>query len=176
MARRIRWTLMALALVAPLAIAACAANEEPAEVPAAESAQEQAPAAEQPAGEETAAPAQTPAEETAAPAEQAAPQEPELVGEIKVSDENFEWGETTRERANYTWTAHVTNDTTATLDIIVRFEFLDEQDQVIKTESKTVRLAPAESTTVRESGSMSWDQANRVYSFRAVTDYRVVNG
>ncbi len=175
MARRIRWTLMALALVAPLAIAACTASEQPAEAPAAEGAQEQAasPAAAEPAGPEQAAP-----EQAAAPEEPAAParQEPELVGEIHVSGENFEWGETTRERANYTWTARVTNDTTATLDIIVRFEFLDEQDAVIKTESKRVRLAPAETTNIRQNGSMSWDEANRVYSFRAVTDYEVVQG
>lgn len=171
MGRRTRLLmLMAVLVVAPFAIA-CGAAEEPAgEEPAAEE-----PAAEEPAAEP--APAPTTPETTAAAAEEPAdtgPQEPQLVGEIRIADENFDWGETTAESAAYTWTARVTNDTTATLNITVRFEFLDEQDQVIKTESATVRLDPAQSRRINQGGNMDYAQANRVYSFRAVTDYKIV--
>ncbi len=162
MARRTRlFMLMAVLVVAPFAIA-CGAAEEPAAEP-------NEPVAQDPAPEPDPAP-----QEPAADPEPTAPQEPELVGEIRVSGENFDWGETNPESAAYTWTARVTNDTTATLNIIVRFEFLDEQDQVVKTETTTVRLDPAQTRTIRRAGTMDYDQANRVYSFRAVTDFEIV--
>ena len=52
-----------------------------------------------------------------------------------------------------------------TLDITVRFDFLDNSDRVVKTERSVVRLAPAESTTIAEPGTMGWEEANRVYTF-----------
>lgn len=166
MARHTRlMTLLALLALVPF-IAACGAAEEPAtEQPA-----EQAPA-EQPAEQ----PAETPAEQM--PAEEETPQEPQLVGNINLSGENFDWGETTSDSAEYNWTVRVANDTTATLDITVRFDFLDDSDGVVKTERATVRLQPAASTTIREGGSMSFDDANRVYSFAVVTEnYQIVTG
>jgi hypothetical protein len=160
-------TLLAMLALVPF-LAACGAAEEPApEQPV------EAPV-EQPAEQ----PAETPAEEMPAeemPAEEG-PQEPQLVGNITLSGENFEWGETTSDSAEYNWTVRVANDTTATLDITVRFQFLDDSDGVVKTETATVRLQPAASTTIREGGSMSFDDANRVYSFAATYDYAIVTG
>ena len=151
--------LVALLVLAPLV--ACGPAEEPAPAPPAEPTVEPAPAPE---------PMEDPVEEPPAP-----PSEPELVGEIRMTGEDFEWGNITRENAPYTWTVKLTNDTTATLDITVRFQFLDDSDAVIKTETKSVRLQPAANTTLRESGNMSWDEANRVYSFLAVTAHSVVS-
>lgn len=155
--------LIAILLAVPLAVACGGAVEEPAADNAAE-----APAFEP-------APAVEPEPVEPAEPEPAEPTVPALVGEIRVSGENFEWGKTNTETAAYTWTARVTNDTTATLDITVRFEFLDENDAVVKAETKTVRLEPAANRSLRESGSMNYDQANRVYSFRAVTDWAPIN-
>jgi len=168
MARHTRlMTLLALLALAPF-IAACGAAEEPAAEQPAEEAPAEQPAAEMPSEE-------MPAEEMT-PAEPEGPQEPQLVGNITLSGENFDWGETTSEAAGYNWTVRVANDTTATLDITVRFQFLDDNDSVIKTETATVRLQPAASATVRERGSMPYDNANRVYSFAATYDYEIVTG
>lgn len=155
--------LIAILLAVPLAVACGGAAEEPAADNGAN-----APAVEP-------APVVEPEPVEPEPTEPAEPTVPTLVGEIRVSGEDFEWGETNTENAAYTWTARVTNDTTATLDISVRFEFLDENDAVVQTETKTVRLDPAASRTLRESGNMNYDQANRVYSFRAVTDWAPVS-
>lgn len=158
--------LLLMLLVVPFA-AACGAAEEPAATPAQE---EEAAPAEEPQAAEEPAPAEEPM-----PEEQAAePQEPQLVGEIRTSGEDLEWGTPTQETAPYTWTVRVTNDTTATLDINVRFQLLDENDGVIKTETATVRLQPAQSQTIRKDGSIPYDQANNVVSFAALTDYTIV--
>jgi hypothetical protein len=161
MARRNRlMTLLALLVFVPF-IAACGPADEP--------------VVEAPAAEET--PVEQPVEQAPMeePQEQE-PQAPQLVGNITLTGENFDWGETNNEEAGYNWTVRVANDTTAALDITVRFQFLDDSDSVIKTETKTVRLQPATSTTVREGGRMTWDDANRVYSFSATYDYSIVTG
>lgn len=162
-----RFTVMALLLLVPFTIA-CGGAEEPAPQPA-----------EQPADVPAPEPAPEPAPVEQPPAD-ATPEEPvqqgpQLVGNITLSNENFEWGATDNQNASYTWTVRVANDTTASLDITVRFQFLDDNDQVIKTETKTVRLDPATSTTLRENGRMSYAQANRVYSFSAAFDYQIVS-
>ena len=164
MARHTRlMTLLALLALAPF-IAACGAAEEPVEQPA-----EEAPAEQ---------PAEAPAEEMPAeePMEEEGPQEPQLVGNITLSGENFDWTETTSEVAGYYWTVRVSNDTTAPLDITVRFQFLDENDSSIKTETATVRLQPATNTTIREESTMTWDDANRISYFLASYDYEIVTG
>jgi len=141
------------ALVALLLVVNACGGGEPAEEPATEAAEEAAPAAEP-------APVVEPEPE---PEEQ---QGPQLQGSINLTDEYFEWGEVTdrSQPAPYTWTVTVANDTTQTLDITVRFDFL-EDSTVVKTERAVVRLAPAESTTVEEPGTMGWDEANRVNGF-----------
>lgn len=158
-------TVMALLLLVPFTIA-CGAAEQPAAPPV-----ETPPAA--PATEVTPPATETPTTEVTpeAPTQEG----PQLVGNITLSNENFDWGETDNQNANYTWTVRVANDTTATLDITVRFQFLDDNDQVIKTETKTVRLDPAAASTLREAGRMSYAQANRVYSFSAAFDYQIVS-
>lgn len=121
-------------------------------------------AAEAPAPE-AAEPEVTPAAEPEAapvvvepePEEPQAPPEPQLEGNIFLTNDDFGWltpGSRT-EPATYWWTLRVTNDTTQNLNITVRFEFLDDDDRVVKAELKTVRLAPAANTVVREEGEMS---------------------
>jgi hypothetical protein len=142
------------ALVALLAVVSACGGGEPAEEPAAEAPEEAAPA---PEPEPVVEPEPEPEE----------PQGPQLEGNIDLTNEDFQWGEVTdrSQPAPYTWTVAVANDTTQTLDITVRFDFLDDSDSVVKTERTVVRLAPAERTTVEEPGTMGWDEANRVYTF-----------
>lgn len=157
--------LLALLLVVPFA--ACGTAEEPGEPPAPESPEPAAPEVpvEQPAATET----QEQAEQ-----EQ---QQPELVGDIRLAGEDLIWGEPTPDTAPYEWTVRVTNDTTATLDITVRFQLLDDNDAVVKTERATVRLQPAQSRTLREAGSIAYREANRVSSYSATyEEYKIIEG
>ncbi|MFQ5743818.1 MAG: hypothetical protein ACE5HV_09550, partial [Acidobacteriota bacterium] len=157
--KRLSFSAAIVALVS--ALAACAA--QPAEAPASKTSPEPVAAAAEPA------PAPVPQEPAEPQAEPQAPQQPELVGDIRLSDENFDWGQITDRSspAPYTWTVRVTNDTTQTLDITVKFDFLDDNDRIIKTERKTIRLAPAEKKKINENGTMKYEDANRVYSFQA---------
>ena len=163
MSRRIRtiW-LVALLVLAPFSIG-CGGAEEPAAAPVAEE-----PAADpQPEPE----PEPTPVEEPQ-PEE---PQEPQLVGDIIISDDGFDWTTTTAENANYTWFARVTNDTTATLRITLEFKFLDENDAVVRSETKSVLIAPAASKRVTGTGTFVWDDANRVVASVAEYEYEIIS-
>ena len=142
--------VLLFALVALLAVLGACGGGEPTEEPA----EEPAPVAEP---EPVIEPEPEPQE----------PEGPQLVGSITLTDEDFQWGEVTDRTlpAPYTWTVAVTNDTTQTLDITVRFDFLDDDDSVVKTERTVVRLAAADRATVNEPGTMGWDEANRVYTF-----------
>lgn len=146
--------VLLFALVALLAVVVACGGGESANEPAADATEEAAPAAEP---EPIVEPEPEPQE----------PEAPQLVGNITLTEENFAWGEVTDRTlpAPYSWTVAVANDTTQTLDITVRFDFLDDTDSVVKTERTVVRLAPAERTTINEPGTMGWDEANRVYTF-----------
>lgn len=153
-----------LLLVLPFAAACGGAAEEPApEAPAEEPA---------PAPVEESMLVEPPAEDVA----DDTPQEPQIVGNIILSNDAFDWGEVTDGTQAYTWTARVQNDTTSTLDITVIFQFLDESDEVIKTETATVRVPPASGRTISRSGTMSYgDEAMKVVSFLADYDYTIVS-
>jgi len=167
--RRLSLSLAVLALI--VAIAAC--GGQPAEEPAAEEPAAEEPAAEDPAATEPETPAPvTPAEEPASDE----PQEPELVGEINISDYNLEWGEPTAEEAPYEWWVTVQNDTTQTLDITVMFDVLDANGEVVKSERGSIRLDPAERGTIREPGTMAYDNANRVSEFAVDYEWEIVEG
>lgn len=172
MTRSIR-NIVLLAFVLSLPLAVACGGGEPAGDEMAEPAQEE-PAAE-PVEEPSAADSEMADEVPPAEEEEETPQEPELVGNINIANANFEWGETTADEANYTWSARVSNDTTANLDITVLFSFYDSNDDVLKTETATVRLAPAESQTVSGDGTMTWDEANEIYSTAATYEYEIVS-
>ena len=137
------------------------------------------PAAEQPEqpAEETPEPEPTAVEPEPEPEPQE-PDEPELVGDITLSGEDLEWGNITgpNNPAPYAWTVTVINDTTQTLDIRVLFSILDGNDRVVKTERTSIRLQPAQTRTIREDGSMSYDDALRVEGFLADYDWQIVEG
>ena len=129
-------------------------------------------------------PAEPPAEEAApAPAPEPVPEEPQeeqgpqLEGNIVTSGENHEWISVTDadSPATYFWTVTVNNDTTQTLDITVQFDIVDENDEVVKRETKTVRLAPAAEEVIREESEMPYQDALRVFGFTAVvSDWAIV--
>ena len=161
MSRRIRtiW-LVALLVLAPFSIG-CGGAEEPAA----------APVAEEPAADPQPEPEPMPVEEPQ-PEE---PQEPQLVGDIIISDDGFDWTTTTADNANYRWFARVTNDTTATLRITLEFKFLDEDDAVVRTETRSIEIAPAESRRVTGTGTFVWNDANRVVASVAEYEYEIIS-
>jgi len=156
---------IALVVVVSFAGACGGAAEEPAEEPA--------PEATEPVVEATPAPAPMPEPEP----EPQEPAPPQLEGNILTSGEDFDWISVTDRNspASYYWTVNVNNDTTQTLDITVKFDFVDENDAVVKSESKTIRLAPAQDRTIREEGEMSYRDALKVIGFVSeLNDWKIV--
>ncbi len=166
---RKRWiSLLTLATVVALS-AACGGGQT-AEPPAEEAAPapEEAPVAE-------VAPEPEPEPMPVEPVEQA----PTLTGnivELELSEEQMVWTTAaTREvPGEYYWVVQLRNDTTQTLDITVSFDFLDENDSVVKTDRKTERLQPAETKTFRVEGEMNRDQARAVLGYSYVWDWEIV--
>ncbi len=153
---------IALVIVVSMAGACGGAAEEPAEAPAPEPV------------EPTPEPAPMPEPEP----EPAEPAAPELAGNIVDSGDFFDWltsGSRT-EDATYYWTLSLTNDTTQILDITVTFQFLDDAEDVVKTEIQTVRLSPAASTDIREEGSMSHEDSLKVYGYTYTYDWKIIQG
>lgn len=165
--RRLTLSLAVFALI--VGIVAC--GGQPAEEPAPEE-----PAAEEPA-EEPPAPAPEPPTPEEPPQEEE-PEEPQLVGEINITDYDLVWDteNVTPEEAPYEWTVTVQNDTTQMLDITVMFDIVDANDEVIERQEATIRLAPAERGTIRERGTMVYDDANRVASYVVDYDWEIVEG
>lgn len=156
---------IALVTVVSMTAACGGASEEPADEPA---------AAAEPAAEPTPEPVAPMPEPEPEPAEPAAPQ---LEGNILTSGEDFDWISVTDRNspATYYWTVSVNNDTTQTLDITVKFDFVDENDSIVKSESKTIRLQPAAQQTVREESEMSYQDALKVVGFVSeLNDWKIV--
>ncbi len=152
-ARRLSFLL--LILFVGVAVA-CAPVEEPADP---------TPEPEPEASAPAAPPAEAPPAE--APPEDNTPAAPQLQGNIIISQDEFDWQNTTQDNTGFWWQMNVNNDTTQTLRITVKFTFLDESDDAVRSEEETIRLAPATSRMVRGEGTMNWDQANQIVSYLA---------
>ena len=169
---RKRW-IWFVALVTAAALSAACGGQ------AADTAEEQAPA---PAVEEQAPAAEVaPAPEPEPmPEEPAAPAAPQLQGTIVEEAEAHEmvWlTAATREvPAKYYWVVRLRNDTTQTLNITVNFQFLDEEDGVVKTDRKTMQLPPAGAENFRVEGEMGRDDARAVISYTYTWDWEIVEG
>ena len=162
--KRLIWFL-ALTVVVALTAACGGAAEEPAETP-----------------EETTAPAPEANPEPAiepepVPEEPTEPEQPQLQGNIVTSEEFHDWISVTNSSspATYYWEVKVNNDTTQTLNITIKFDIVDENDAIVKSETKTIRLAPAEEQKLHEEGEMSYQDALRVMGFQAyVSNWSIV--
>ncbi|MGD8328761.1 MAG: hypothetical protein PVJ49_04945 [Acidobacteriota bacterium] len=167
--KRLMWLVAAVALIA--LTAACGgqpAEETPAEQPA---------ATEEPAA---AAPEAAPEPEPEmTPEEPAAPAQPQLQGNIvEVGEGEFTWlNAATRETpGRYTWKVQLRNDTTQTLDITVTWQFLDENENTIKTDRETVRVEPAATGSFEGQGEMERDAARSVAFTSYSWDWKIVEG
>jgi len=159
---RIRLTrFVAFAAIAALTIACGGQPAEP-------------PPAEEPA--EAPAPVQPEVTPIPEPEEPEIPALPQLQGNIVGVDDTWEWlSAATRENpARYKWTVSLRNDTTQTLDITVRFDMVDADDRIIKTDRRTVRVAPADTATAQFEGEMPFDVARLFESYTYTWDWEIV--
>lgn len=163
-----RWMSMIAAVALVALTAAC--GGQPANEPA--PAEEPAPAATTPEPAAT-----TPAPAAVPEPEPAAPQQPQLTGNIvEVGDGAMDWFNAARREVpgRYWWEVNLRNDTTQTLDITVTFQFLDADDGMVKTDRKTVRMQPAETGKFRVEGEMELDLARSVAGYTYSWDWEIV--
>jgi len=161
--KRFMWFMALVAVIAVTAACGGQPAEEPVEEPA--PAEEPAPVAE-------VVPEPMPEE----PVEPLAPVLQGVIVEIEDEHEMVWTTGATREvPGEYFWVVQLRNDTTQVLDITVRFEFLNENDGVIKTDRKTERLQPAGLGTFRVEGEMERDDARAVINYTYSWDWTVVN-
>ncbi len=162
--KRLVWSL-ALATVIALTAACGGQAEEPVE---------EAPPAEEPAPVAEVAPVPEPLPE---PEEAAAPAEPQLEGDIvEIGEAEFDWlNPASREvPGRYFWIVRLRNDTTQTLDITLSYEFLNDEENVIKTDRSTQRVSPAAEVTFRVEGEMNRDESRSVAFTSYTWDWKVV--
>ena len=159
--KRLVWFL-ALTTVVAFSAACGGAAEEPAEAPA--PVEEPEPVAE-------------PAPVEPEPEPEPQQQQVTLVGDIvEVGEGEMDWlrAASRDEPGRYYWQVQLRNDTTATLDLTVTWEFLDENEEVVKSDNTTVRVAPAETGTFRLEGDMVRDDYWRVAGYTYSWDWAIV--
>ena len=168
--KRLVWFL-ALTTIIALTAACGGATEEPVV--------EEAPPAEEPA----AAPETTP-EPTEAPApvqQPAEPPEQAIVGdivEIPIGDDEMQMDWLTAASrevpGRYYWIVRLRNDTTSTLNLTVIFDFVNDEDEVIKTDRSTQRVSPAETAQYRVEGEMNRDDSRAVAGYTYTWTWEIV--
>ncbi|HJO02871.1 MAG TPA: hypothetical protein QGG47_02730 [Acidobacteriota bacterium] len=86
--------------------------------------------------------------------------------ELRLGEHEFDWSTVEQERAHFRWSAEVINDTTRPFDVEVAIDLLDDDDGVLHTDSGSVTVVAGEVATFRHEGSMPFDGAADVVSFR----------
>ena len=86
--------------------------------------------------------------------------------DLRLGEHEFDWSAVEQERAHFRWSAEVINDTTRAFDVEVAIDLLDDDDGVLHTDSGTVTVVAGEIVTVDHEGSMPFDGAADVVSFR----------
>ncbi len=165
---RKRWTWF-LALATALTLIAACGGQTP-EPPA----EEETPAVT----EETPPAAEMEPEPEPLPEEPTEPAPPQLQGNIvEIGEAEMVWlTPATRETpATYYWLVRLRNDTTQTLDITVTFEFLNEQDGVVKTDRSTQRIQPAGEGEFRVEGEMGREDSLAVVSYTYSWDWNIID-
>ena len=86
--------------------------------------------------------------------------------ELRLGKHEFDWSTVEQERAHFRWSAEVINETTLAFDVEVAIDLLDDDDGVLHTDTGSVTVVAGEFATVEHEGSMPFDGATRVMSFR----------
>jgi len=83
-----------------------------------------------------------------------------------LGEHGFDWSTSDAETAYFEWNAEVTNDSGRAARAIVAVELLDNDDQIVHTDSVSLELQAGETRTVRDQGSLPLTEAANVMQFR----------
>ena len=86
--------------------------------------------------------------------------------ELRLGKHDFDWSTVDQERAHFRWSAEVINDTTRAFDVVVAIDLLNDDDVVVYTDRGSVSVVAGQVVTVEHEGSMPFDGAAAVVSFR----------
>lgn len=86
--------------------------------------------------------------------------------QLTLGDHSFDWTTVEDERAHFRWSAEVHNESGRTMEVVVTVDLLDDDDSVVHSDSTTTTLEAGQRRTVRDEGSLPFDRAADVVSFR----------
>lgn len=85
---------------------------------------------------------------------------------IEMLNEHFDWGEADQEQVTYEWSVEVVNSGDEAIDVEVVFQMLDDDDQVVHRDPVRVTLQADQSRVLRHDGSLQYERAADVVSYR----------
>lgn len=94
--------------------------------------------------------------------------------QLRLGEHAFDWTTVEQERAHFAWSAEVVNDSNAAFEVTVAVDLLDDDDSSVASRSDCavtgtsaeVSVPAGQSRTVRNEGSLPFDCAADVVSFR----------
>lgn len=86
--------------------------------------------------------------------------------QLELGAHSFDWTTVEEERAHFRWSAEVINGTGRSVEVVVTVDLLDDDDSIVDSDSTTVTLEAGQRRTVRDDGSLPFDRAADVVSFR----------
>jgi len=86
--------------------------------------------------------------------------------EIRLGEHDFDWSAVEQERARFRWSVEVINDTNRPFDVSAAIDLLDDDDSVLHTDTGSVTVVAGALVTFQHEGSMPFDGAAKVMSFR----------
>ncbi|MFW6198743.1 MAG: hypothetical protein ACOC5E_02860 [Acidobacteriota bacterium] len=99
---------------------------------------------------------------------------------VRVADSTFDWTDIEQERALFEWSADVVNEQPREVEVRVTLLLLDGDDEVVcwgqgaeercARDSVDITLEASGERTVRDEGSIPYDRAAEVVSFRFRVD------
>ena len=86
--------------------------------------------------------------------------------EVRLGEHGFDWTTVEEDRAHFRWSAEVINETSQALEMTVTVDLLDDDDAVVHSDSVSTSVQPQSTQQVEHDGSLLFDRAADVVSFR----------
>jgi hypothetical protein len=94
--------------------------------------------------------------------------------QLTLGEHAFDWTTIEQDRAHFVWNADVVNESSAAFEVTVTVDLLDDDDATVGSRddcqvrgaSAATSVAPGQTRTVRNEGSLPFDCAADVVSFR----------
>ena len=96
------------------------------------------------------------------------------LAQLRLGEHSFDWTTVETERAHFAWSAEVVNESSSPFEVTVAVDLLDDDDATVGSRSgctvrggtAVVSVPPGQTRTVRNEGSLPFDCAADVVSFR----------